>query len=156
MAFKEDLAKWMAFEEEVINMLNKEGKMNVIKNPCEKCMDLIIIEKGIEVKKDFGAEKTWNAYIEYESYWQPSGIFKDELISLSYWVHSICPNSFHIMDWKRFRRWVAEKIEECKSNKSLTSKGFRLVSWWDWKRTKWLLVPIKYLDEQAIKKYYLE
>jgi len=48
----------MAFEEEVINMLNKEGKMNVIKNPCEKCMDLIIIEKGIEVKKDFGAEKT--------------------------------------------------------------------------------------------------
>lgn len=151
--WQEDLRKWLEFEEIVIDTLNKSGDMKVIKNPEIKWMDLIIIENWIEIKKDFWAPTTWNAYIEYEAYWKPSWIFKYESLNLKYWIHSTSENDFMMFEWKRFRRWIAEKIEDCEKNSSNTSKWFRLVKWGDYKLTKGLLVPLHEMEKQCLKRY---
>jgi len=152
--FKADLARWMAFEEVVLSTLNASW-YNLIKNPNEKGIDLLEISGWYEVKADhYNFHKNiedGNAYIEFEAYWKPSWIFKNEDYNLSKWIHSLSPTEIIMLDGRKFRRWIAEHIELCERNKSLTSKWFRIVNWWDWKRTKGLLVPAKELRKQAEK-----
>lgn len=150
--FKEDLNRWMDFEEVVLKTLN-DNWYCLIKNPNEKWIDLLEISGGYEVKADhynFHKNiKNGNAYIEYCAYDKPSGIFKDEDYSLKKWVHSLSPTEIIILDGWKFRAWIEEKISLCEQNSSKTSKGFRIVSGWDGKRTKGLLVPSDVLREQA-------
>lgn len=157
--FKEDLQRGLEFESLVIDKLTSEG-WGVIKNPDVKWMDLILVEKWCEIKADHYNYHKWktenmNAYIEFEAYGKPSWIFKEEKINLTYWIHSVHPESFMVFLWKPFRRWIISKIEDCEKNVSLTSKGFRIVTGWDWNMTKGLLVPIHELEKQAYMKYEL-
>ena len=146
--FQKDLEQWKEMEERVMNLLNNNW-FNLIQNPNEKEMDLLIIEKGIEIKYDVSAEKYWNFYIEFECNWIPSGLYKQESVSLSYWAHTDW-KTLYLLNGKTFRRWAGEKIVLCRGNKSLTHKWFRVVeNWWDWWRTKGLLVPVEKLKEQA-------
>ena len=154
--FEDDLKRGMDFEQQVLNVLNKDS-VKYIKNPDEKWIDLLEISGGVEVKADhynFHKNiKNGNAYIEFESYWKPSGIFKEEAYDLKRWIHSVSPESFFILHWKKFRKWIREKIEACNANSSNTSKGFRTVNWGDGNRTKGLLVPVAELEKQAFSYY---
>ncbi len=157
--FKEDLARWMAFEQVVLDMLNGNW-YSLIRNPNEKGIDLLEISWWFEVKADhYNFHKNienGNAYIEYSAYDKPSWIFKDEDYPLKKWIHSLSPNECIILDWASFRKRIKERIEDCERNTSLTSKWFRLVSWWDGKRTKGLLVPAEKLREQAERIFNIE
>lgn len=147
-SFKDDLRKWEEAEEVVISILNSNG-YNVMKNPDKKGIDLIILENGIEVKSDFYAHKSGNVYIEYECHWKPSWIYKDEKIKMKYWVHTALQRVY-MMEGEMFKEWITEKISDCRNNKSLTSKGFRICeNWWDWWRSRGLLVPVKELEKIA-------
>lgn len=152
--FQQDLARGVAFEELVLSKLNASW-YNLIKNPNEKGIDLLEISWWFEVKADhYNFHKNienGNAYIEFEAYWKPSGIFKEEDYPLKKWIHSLSPSQIIVLDWERFVEWVRQRIQDCESNKSLTSKWFRIVTWWDWNRTKGLLVPAPVILEQAEK-----
>ena len=142
MTFKEDLEAWEIVENKVAEAFNREW-LKVIKNPDKKWMDLLFIYDGAEVKMDFMASKTWNVYIEYESNWTPSGILKDEDVVLRYWAHALKEDEVLLFDWEIFKEYVKTKIKDCSANKSNTSKWFRIVSWWDWNRTRGLLIPVQ-------------
>jgi len=157
--FQKDLERWLEFEEKVLSKLTAEG-WGIIKNPDVKGMDFILTENGVEVKADHYNFHKWktdnmNAYIEYEAYDKPSWIFKQEELNLTWWIHSVHPESFMVFPWKIFRRWVADRIEDCQNNTSWTSKWFRITVWWDGNRTKGLLVPIAELEKQAKYTYTL-
>lgn len=152
--FQRDLESGMELEVKVLSTLN-ENWFNLIKNPDKKGMDLLILENWIEVKRDEAAMKTWNAYIEYECNWVASWIFKKEAINLKYWAHSLETWTFLLFDWKTFRKFVKDKIADCNANKSKTSKWFRIVSGWDWNRTKGLLVPVHEMAKLALDKYII-
>ncbi len=149
--FKEDLEKGNAMEEKVLQVLSSD--FNIIRNPNNKWMDLLIIEKWIEVKLDEYSKYSWNFFLEFECNWKPSWIYKEEDVELRYWAHSD-GEKVYIIDGIFLKDWVAEKILECQANKSLTSKWCRLIeAWWNGGRSKWLLVPIKELDSLAEKVY---
>lgn len=154
--FKEDLAKWEEMEKQVIDILNNDWYL-ILKNPDTKGIDLLVIEKWIEVKFDVSSYKYWNFYIEFECYWKPSGIFKNEWkIKLKYWAHSDW-EILILLEWKKLHSFITEKISECRKNKSLSSKGFRIVeNWGDGGRSKGLLVPKEDLKKQAKKIYILK
>ncbi len=156
--FKEDLARWLEFEEVVLDKLNEDWDFNLVKNPDVKWMDLLIVENWIEVKADHYNYHKWkttnqNAYIEYEAYWKQSGIFKEEKACLKYWVHSLSPDEFYLLDWWTFKRWVADKIRRCEWWKIY--QWCKIVTWGDGNKTKGLLVPVELLEKQAIKIYNL-
>lgn len=152
--FKRDLEKGLQFEERVLEKLTSEG-WGIIKNPDVKWMDFILVSDWAECKFDVSAHKWWNAYIEYSAYGKPSWIFKEEKLNLKWWIHSTDENEFYLFHWKEFRRFIADRISDCEANTSLTSKGFRLTTGWDWKMTKGLLVPLAELEKQAYKTYVL-
>lgn len=146
--FTEDLKKGEEMEETVISILNLNW-FNLMKNPDKKWIDLLIIEEWIEVKLDWYAEFSWNFYIEFECNGKPSWILKDEKVKLKYWVHSDS-KKLYILKWDEFKSWVELKISDCRANKSLTSKWFRLIeSWGNWWRSKGLLVPVSEMEKQA-------
>lgn len=153
--FKDDLNMWKEMEVKVMNLLNWKW-FNLIENPNEREMDLIIIEKWIEVKYDIGAKRTWNFYIEFECNWTPSWLFRKEQIMLQYWAQTDWDNVF-LVEWRKLKRWVLQKINECKWNKSLTSKWARLIeAGWNWWRTKWLVVPVWQIEELSSFIYPIE
>lgn len=150
--FKSDLDMGKAYEALALSVLQKEG-YSLIANPNEKGIDLLEISWGFEVKVDLYNFRNnitnGNVYIEYESYGKPSGIFKEEAYPLKKWIQVLPPNDILILDGRRFRRFVAERIDECIQNKSLTSKWCRLATWWDWNMTKWLLIPVAEIKKHA-------
>ena len=150
--FKTDLATGREFEEKALSILNANW-YSLIKNPNERGIDLLEISWGIEIKADLYNFRKWiengNVYIEFESYWKPSWIFKEEDYPLKKWVQCLPPSELILLDGRKFVRWVAERIEDCEQNKTLTSKWFRIVRWGDWKMTKWLLVPAAEIRKQA-------
>lgn len=142
-------------EAKVLSILEEDWHF-LIPNPNKKWMDLLIIEKGIEVKYDEYAQYSWNFYIEFECNWKPSGIYKNDGIKLKYWCHSD-GNKVFLLDGKKLQQYVEEKIIECRANKSWTSKGFKVIeNWWNWWRTKGLLVPVKEIEKQAKKIYHIK
>lgn len=148
MSFATDLKDWKEMEATVMELLNNNW-FNLIQNPNEKEMDLLIIEKWIELKYDISSYKYWNFYIEFECNWVPSWLYRKETVNLEYWAHTDWIK-LYLLNGRRFKRWIWEKIEECRDNKSLTSKWFRVVeNWGDWWRTKGLLVPIQEIEKQA-------
>lgn len=152
MWFVEDLKNGEKYEGVVIETLNKNG-YNVIKNPDSRWMDLIILENGIEVKKDFGAKDTWNAFIEYECNGIPAWIMKEDNINLKFWVHSVSDSNFFMLDGDSFRTFVADKVKELDSVKGKKLDGYRLVKWWDGWRVKGLLIPIGEMEKMALNCY---
>jgi len=146
--FVADLAKWKQMEIVAMNILNNNW-FNIIQNPVEKAMDLIIVEKGIEIKFDEYAQHSWNFYIEFECNWKPSGLYREENISLEWWGHTDWLN-LYLLKGKHLKRMVWELIEKCRANKTKTHKKYRVVeNWWDWWRTKGLLIPVSEMAEQA-------
>jgi len=152
--FKDDLIEGKEMEVKVMNLLN-ENWFNLIQNPNEKEMDLLIINEWIEVKSDKYAKHSWNFYIEFECNWKPSWLLRDERVVLKYWAHSDWERLF-LLDWFKFTKLVLEKIELCRDNKSNTSKGFRVVeNWGNWWRTKGLLFPVEEMAKVATFTYNL-
>jgi len=150
--FKNDLKKWKEMEVKVMNILNTDW-FNVIQNPIEKEMDLLIITEWVEVKHDEYAQYSWNFYIEFECNWKPSGLFREERVGLAYWAHSDWINVY-LVNWKLLKEWVLNLISKCRDNKTNKHKCFRVVeNWGDWGRTKGLLVPVGKLGEIAEKIY---
>jgi len=150
--FQEDLKKWKEYEEKAMNLLN-DNWFNLISNPEKKGMDLLMLENGIEIKVDEKSKFTWNFYIEFECNWKPSGIFREETINLKWWWHSDWERLF-LLSGDQLKKWVTEKIDNCRANKSLTSKWTRVVEfWWNWGRTKGLLIPIQQFEELSEKIY---
>jgi len=146
--FKKDLAKWQEYEKKIMNVLNKNG-FNIIKNWNEKDIDLLLIKWWIECKVDEKAKFTNNFYIEFESNWEPSGVYKKDNYHLVYWAHSD-GEYVYIIQWNKIQRWVSDMVDKCRNNKSNTYRWFRVVeNWWDGGRTKGLLVPIHKLKKQA-------
>jgi hypothetical protein len=140
--FKDDLIKWKNAEIRLMNRLN-EMWWYIIQNPNERELDLILCDKWIEVKLDDKSLYTWNFYIEFEYNWKPSWIFREEKIHLAFW-RQCTTEKCYIVPWSKLKEYVAVMIDECRANKSLTSCWIRLVeNWWNWGRTKWLLIPIK-------------
>ena len=135
-----------------MKLLNNEW-FNLVQNPDEKKMDLIIVERWIEVKLDEYAQYSWNFYIEFECNWKPSGLFRPEEIELRYWAHSDGVD-LYLLDWAMLKSWVKGKIDDCNKNKSLTSRGTKLIeaggNWW---RTKWLVVPLTIIKGLASNVY---
>jgi len=161
MTFKEDLLKGEEVEQLVIEALNKEG-VRVIKNPDEKWMDLLEVKPHwMEIKADHYNHNNWkdwekgNAYIEYECYGNPSWIMKKEKHELGKWIHSFAPYQAFVFNGKYLRTFVVNTIEKCSKNKSNTYKGCRLVSWWDWKLSKGLLIPVEQFKALAEKELIL-
>lgn len=151
--FKEDLVKGEEMEAKAIKAL-KSDWINVIKNPDKKGMDLVLLENGIEVKFDEYAKYSWNFYIEFECNSRPSWIFKEENINLKYWLHSDWEELF-LLDGEEFKQWVKNKIEEARVEKAtLKTHWFMVVeNWWNWWRTKWLVLKVDLLKDKAIKVY---
>lgn len=148
MSFKEDLEKWEKEEERVLKVLNEEFNYDLIKNPDWKWVDLIP-NSWIEVKMDEYSLYSWNYYIEVECNWKPSWIYKDEVPAVKEWIQSNW-EYFLKIEMEKLRSYVWENIELCKKNKSNTSRWHRYVSnWWDWGRSKGLLVPVEKLKEIA-------
>jgi len=146
--FREDLKKGEEMEEVVRELLNTKW-FSLLKNPQNKEMDLLIIEKWIEVKFDEYAQYSGNFYIEFESNWKPSWIFREETVHLEYWAHTD-GITLNLLEWDKFKERVSDKIGKCRDNKSNTSRGFRVVEQWgDGWRTKGLLVPVEKLQSQA-------
>lgn len=153
--FREDLKKWKEAEIKVMNIL-KEEWWNIIQNPEEKEMDLLIIEKWIEVKLDEYAKYSWNFYIEFECNGNPSWLFKEEKVHLQYWAHSDWDKVYMIL-WDKLKQFVLDWLDACYSNKSLTSKWMRLIeNWWNGWRTKGLLIPTAKIAELADLTYNLK
>lgn len=142
MSFLEDLKEWEEKEIEIMNILNNNW-FNLIKNPNNKWMDCIIVEKWIEVKYDKMSSTTWNFYFEYSCNWIPSWVFKKEEINLEYWVHCADTKAYVIVGWQ-LKKFISSII----SWKKL--EWVKLTNWWDGWRTKWVLVPIKYIEELSI------
>lgn len=135
-------------EETVMDLLNKNW-FNLIQNPIEKEMDLLVVSEGIEVKFDVSAYKYWNFYIEFECNGKPSWLFREEAVKLAFWAHTDWVN-LYLLEGDKLKRIVKEKIELCRANSSNTSKWFRVVeNWWDWWRSKGLLYPIKEIEKEA-------
>jgi len=157
--FKADLERGKDFEQVVLRVLN-EHWYTLIRNPNEKGIDLLEISWWYEVKADhYNFHKNienGNAYVEFESYWKPSWIFKHDDYPLKKWVHSLSPSEIIILDGRRFIRFVAERIQDCNQNKTLTSKWFRVVSGGDGKNTKWLLIPVAEIRKQAERIFNVE
>lgn len=151
--FEEDLIKGEKMENKAIDILNKNW-FNVIKNPDKKGMDLLLLENWIEIKFDEYAQYSWNFYIEFECNWNPSWIFKKEQVFLKYWGHSDWKKLF-LLDGKRFKRWVSDKIIDARENWASLNKEWYMVveKWWNWWRTKWLVLKVDLLKKQAIKEY---
>jgi hypothetical protein len=142
MSFLEDLKEWEEKEIEIMNILNNNW-FNLIKNPNNKWMDCIIVEKWIEVKYDKMSSTTWNFYFEYNCNWIPSWVFKKEEINLEYWVHCTDTKAYIIVGWQ-LKKFIASIISWKKF------EWIKLTNWWDGWRTKWVLVPIKYIEELSI------
>ena len=143
--FAEDLIKWKEAEKRIMDLLN-ENWFNLIQNPIEKEIDLLIINGGIEIKKDEYAKKSWNFYIEFECNWKPSWLYRPEKHKLIWWVHTDWEKVYMVY-WDKLKNYVKNKIEECRLNTTLTSKWFRVVEqWWNWWRTKGLLFPLKEME----------
>lgn len=155
--FKDDLIKWKEGEERVLEILI-ENWFNLIKNPKEKEMDLLIIDNvpWIEVKTDEKAQYSWNFYIEFECNGKESWLFRPEKYHLKYWAHTD-KVKLYLLEWDQFKTYVSEKIANCRSNKSNTRKWFRVVEFWgNWGLSKWLLIPRKIMEEIAYKIYSYE
>lgn len=89
--------------------------------------------------------KTWNIFIEFECNWKPSWIYKYNPLPLfAYW----CDEYFYLFDWKRLQE-IAKGL--------LISKEYRIISWWDGWRSKWILIPIRDLlsKQIAVRKFYI-
>jgi hypothetical protein len=154
MNFKECLEKWENMERLVCDILNKNW-ISVILNPSKEWMDLILLENWIEVKVDEYSKKSWNFYIEVECNNKASWIFKDEALNLKYWCHSDW-DVVYVIDWPTLKSFVTDKINLCKSNKTLRHREFRFVSeWWDWWRSKWLLIPVSIIREISLYQLYI-
>ena len=148
--FKNDLKKGKEWEDRVLEVLT-ENWIYAIKNPSEKEMDILFPQIWAEIKTDEYAQFSWNFYIEFECNWKPSWLFRHERLLLKDWIHTDKRRIF-LLDANDLKGVVLEKIEDCRANKSNTSKGFRVVEqWWDWGRTKWLLIPIKEMEKLAYK-----
>lgn len=147
--FAEDLIKGKEMEVIAMNILI-DNWFNLIQNPKEKEMDLIIhCKKWIEIKLDEYAKYSWNFYIEFECNWNPSWLFREEDLKLEYWGHSDWIN-LYLLNGDKLKNWTLDLIERCRNNKTNTHKWFRVVeSWWNWWRTKWLLVPVEELAKIA-------
>lgn len=151
--FKEDLEKWRVMEDRVMDALKDD--FNIIKNPNERWMDLLIISEWIEVKLDEYSKYSGNFFLEFECNGKPSWIYKEEDVHLRYWAHSDWERVY-VINWVFLKDWVAQKIYDCQCNKSLTSKWCRLIeAWWNGWRSKWLLVPTKDFEALAEKIYIL-
>lgn len=147
--FKDDLAKGKQMEVVAMEIISRELGLNLIANPKEKEMDIIIIEKWIEIKLDAYAIHSGNFYIEFECWWKPSWLFREEKLDLRWWWHSNWEELL-LLDWKELKEFVLEKIEACRANKSNTSKGFKVIeAWWNWGRTKGLLFPVEEMKKIA-------
>lgn len=152
--FTEDLKKGKEMELKVMSLLNNNW-FNLIQNPVEKEMDLLIIEKWIEVKFDEYAQYSWNFYIEFECNWKPSGLLREEKVELEYWAHSDW-DKVYLTKWDELKQWVLDLVQRCRANKTLKHKQFRVVeNWGNGWRTKWLLVPVSELENQSKYVYQL-
>lgn len=149
--FSEDLTKWLVAEGKVLSVLSWE--FNLVKNPNDRWIDLLIIDWWIEVKLDEYAQFSWNFYVEFECNNKPSWLFKEEEYRLKYWAHTDGIRVYLLIA-DDFKEFVSEKILNCRDNKSNTSKWFRVVEqWWNWWRTKGLLIPAKEMEQIAYKIY---
>lgn len=140
--FQEDLKKWKEWEERILQVLI-ENWFKLIQNPKEKELDLLIINGWIECKKDEKAQFSWNFYIEFECNWKPSWLFRPEEHELKWWAHTDWL-LIYLLEANEFKIFVSNKIDECRNNKSNTSKGYKVIeSGGNWGRTKGLLIPVK-------------
>ena len=152
--FAEDLIKGKEMELIAMNVLIEDW-FNLIQNPKKKEIDLIIIQKWIEIKFDEYAKYSWNFYLEFECNWKPSWLFREEELHLEYWGHSDWDN-LYLLNGDKLKEWTSDLIEKCRNNKTNTHKWFRVIeSWWNWWRTKWLLVPVQELANISDKIYLL-
>lgn len=148
--FVNDLKKGKEWEERVLEVLIQNW-FKLIKNPVEKEIDLLIIEAGIEVKKDEYAQFSGNFYIEFECNWKPSWLFRPEKYHLRYWAHTDWVH-IYLLDADQFKEFVLSWIMRCRANKSNTSKGFKVIEQWgNWWRSKGLLIPIPEMEKLAYK-----
>ena len=147
MSFASDLEEWKEIEVKVMSLLNNNW-FNLIQNPNKKEMDLIILEKWIEVKYCRRAKETWNFYIEYECNWNPSWIFREEKLDLEYWGHTDW-ETLYLIVWYQLKKFINSILEWEKI------EWIKLTNWWDWWKTKWVLVPIRIIDELSIIKFNL-
>lgn len=147
MSFVKDLEEGNTYEARILAFLVKSyPNMRLAKNPDRLGIDLLsIYGANVEVKFDRQMESTWNIFIEFECNWKPSWIFKYNPLPLfAYW----CDNYFYLFKGQELQKLALSFIE---------SKEYRIISWWDGWRSKWILIPIRDLlsKQIAVRQFYM-
>jgi len=140
MSFVNDLEEGKQYENRVLAFLDKSyPNMRLSKNPSRLGIDLVSpLGMNVEVKFDRRMDTTWNIFIEYECNWKPSWIFKYDYIHLfAYWNNT----KFYLFSWHKLKKDI---------RRFLNSNEYRIVSWGDGWRVKWVLIPIKDLVTKQI------
>ena len=140
MSFVTDLEEGKQYGLRVLNLLAKSyPNMRLAQNP--KILDIDLISPlgvNVEVKFDRVMDWTGNIFIEFECNWKPSGIYKYSNLHLfAYWNN----NKFFLFNANKLKKDIAKLI---------VSKEYRIVSWGDGWRSKWVLLPIKDLISKGI------
>lgn len=87
----------------------------------EKALASILLNKTIEVKTDFGTQKTGNLFVEYHSRGKPSGIATSEA---DYWCFIISNHQLVIIETERLKEICREHWDRrVKGGDSNTSLG---------------------------------
>lgn len=140
MSFIRDLEEWQLYESRILDFLAKSYPiMRLAHNPKRLDIDLLSpLGVNVEVKFDRRMEETGNIFIEFECNWKRSWIFKyDNLHIFAYWNN----NEFFLFNANKLKKDIAKFIED---------KTYRVVSWGDGWRSKWVLLPIKDLIPKGI------
>lgn len=140
MSFLNDLEEGRLYEIRILNFLTKSYPiMRLVKNPSSLGVDLVSeYWTNVEVKFDRRMDTTWNIFIEYECNGKPSGIFKYDYIHFfAYWNN----NRFYLFNWNKLKKDISRLIK---------TNEYRLVTWWDGWRVKWILIPEKDLIPKQI------
>lgn len=147
MSFIGDLEEWWLYESRILDFLAKSyPTMKLAKNASILDIDLISqYGANVEVKFDRQMGRTWNIFIEFECNNKPSWIFKyNPLPIFIYWNNDY----FFLFEGTKLQKLISELI---------ISWEYRIVSWGDWWRSRWILIPIwDLLSKQiAVRKFYL-
>lgn len=145
--FLDDLARGKEMELIVMELLKEKINKNLIINPHNKWVDILIIKGWIEVKFDSKAQVTGNFYVEYECNKKPSWIFKEEEYNLEYWCHTDWI-TLYVVRWDTLKDFITYNIKN--PQKEI---GIKLTNWGDGFKTKGVLIPINIMDDLSIHKF---
>lgn len=140
MSFVKDLEEWKVYEKRVLDFLAKSyPNMRLAHNPNRMDIDLSSpLGVNVEVKFDRRMDETGNIFIEFEYNWKPSWIYKYHNLHLfAYWNN----NHFYLFNWNKLKKDIRHYLDK---------NTYRVVSWWDGWKSKWVLIPIKDLISKGV------